>query len=77
MNSKVIAVTVRPEPKATESHLEIELAHLANVSTTVIPSFPASYTLAKDLFLNKCCLMLVRGLKDKKEIVVESHHVLA
>uniref|UniRef100_UPI0037E8A5EA adhesion G protein-coupled receptor B3 isoform X4 n=1 Tax=Semicossyphus pulcher TaxID=241346 RepID=UPI0037E8A5EA len=32
VNSKVIAVTVRPEPKATESHLEIELAHLANVS---------------------------------------------
>ncbi|XP_060895573.1 adhesion G protein-coupled receptor B3 isoform X4 [Labrus mixtus] len=30
VNSKVIAVTVRPEPKATESHLEIELAHLAN-----------------------------------------------
>lgn len=32
VNSKVIAVTVRPEPKATESRLEIELAHLANVS---------------------------------------------
>ncbi|XP_056292077.1 adhesion G protein-coupled receptor B3 isoform X2 [Pseudoliparis swirei] len=30
VNSKVIAVTVRPEPKTTESHLEIELAHLAN-----------------------------------------------
>ncbi|XP_030011531.1 adhesion G protein-coupled receptor B3 isoform X7 [Sphaeramia orbicularis] len=30
VNSKVIAVTVRPEPKATETHLEIELAHLAN-----------------------------------------------
>ncbi|KAF7657672.1 hypothetical protein LDENG_00023270 [Lucifuga dentata] len=30
VNSKVIAVTVRPEPKATENHLEIELAHLAN-----------------------------------------------
>uniref|UniRef100_A0A7N8Y4R1 Adhesion G protein-coupled receptor B3 n=1 Tax=Mastacembelus armatus TaxID=205130 RepID=A0A7N8Y4R1_9TELE len=30
VNSKVIAVTVRPEPKATESQLEIELAHLAN-----------------------------------------------
>ncbi|XP_030297235.1 adhesion G protein-coupled receptor B3 isoform X10 [Sparus aurata] len=30
VNSKVIAVTVRPEPKVTESHLEIELAHLAN-----------------------------------------------
>uniref|UniRef100_A0A8D3C3I7 Adhesion G protein-coupled receptor B3 n=1 Tax=Scophthalmus maximus TaxID=52904 RepID=A0A8D3C3I7_SCOMX len=36
VNSKVIAVTVRPEPKVTESHLEVELAHLANVSTTVI-----------------------------------------
>ncbi|XP_034537842.1 adhesion G protein-coupled receptor B3 isoform X2 [Notolabrus celidotus] len=30
VNSKVIAVTVRPEPKATESRLEIELAHLTN-----------------------------------------------
>ncbi|XP_077586535.1 adhesion G protein-coupled receptor B3 isoform X5 [Stigmatopora nigra] len=30
VNSKVIAVTVRPEPKVTQSHLEIELAHLAN-----------------------------------------------
>ncbi|XP_034040638.1 adhesion G protein-coupled receptor B3 isoform X11 [Thalassophryne amazonica] len=30
VNSKVIAVTVRPEPKATESQMEIELAHLAN-----------------------------------------------
>ncbi|CAL9688000.1 unnamed protein product [Knipowitschia caucasica] len=30
VNSKVIAVTVRPEPKATETHMEIELAHLAN-----------------------------------------------
>ncbi|XP_074532756.1 adhesion G protein-coupled receptor B3 isoform X9 [Halichoeres trimaculatus] len=30
VNSKVIAVTVRPEPKATDSHLEIELAHLTN-----------------------------------------------
>ena len=35
VNSKVIAVTVRPEPKVVvESHLEIELAHLANVSTS-------------------------------------------
>ncbi|XP_072292326.1 adhesion G protein-coupled receptor B3 isoform X2 [Eucyclogobius newberryi] len=30
VNSKVIAVTVRPEPRVTESHMEIELAHLAN-----------------------------------------------
>ncbi|XP_072106603.1 adhesion G protein-coupled receptor B3 isoform X2 [Mobula birostris] len=30
VNSKVIAVTVRPEPMITESVLEIELAHLAN-----------------------------------------------
>ncbi|CAG09440.1 unnamed protein product [Tetraodon nigroviridis] len=30
VNSKVIAVTVRPEPKATESQLEIELAHITN-----------------------------------------------
>lgn len=36
VNSKVIAVTVRPEPKATESQLEIELAHLENVSSRVI-----------------------------------------
>lgn len=34
VNSKVIAVTVRPEPKATESQLEIELAHNTNVSTS-------------------------------------------
>lgn len=34
MNSKVIGVTVRPEPKATESQLEIELAHITNVSTS-------------------------------------------
>ncbi|XP_006638763.2 adhesion G protein-coupled receptor B3 isoform X1 [Lepisosteus oculatus] len=32
VNSKIIAVTVRPEPKIAESHLEIELAHLANGS---------------------------------------------
>uniref|UniRef100_A0A3B4BUZ2 Adhesion G protein-coupled receptor B3 n=1 Tax=Pygocentrus nattereri TaxID=42514 RepID=A0A3B4BUZ2_PYGNA len=30
VNSKVIAVTVRPEPRVTEAQLEIELAHLAN-----------------------------------------------
>ncbi|XP_066552865.1 adhesion G protein-coupled receptor B3 isoform X2 [Amia ocellicauda] len=30
VNSKIIAVTVRPEPKIAESHLEIELAHLTN-----------------------------------------------
>uniref|UniRef100_A0A8C9TNF9 Adhesion G protein-coupled receptor B3 n=1 Tax=Scleropages formosus TaxID=113540 RepID=A0A8C9TNF9_SCLFO len=30
VNSKVIAVTVRPEPKIAETHLEIELAHLTN-----------------------------------------------
>lgn len=32
VNSKVIAVTVRPELTFAEIHLEIELAHLANVS---------------------------------------------
>uniref|UniRef100_A0AAY4BMC1 Adhesion G protein-coupled receptor B3 n=1 Tax=Denticeps clupeoides TaxID=299321 RepID=A0AAY4BMC1_9TELE len=32
VNSKVIAVTVRPETKISEAQLEIELAHLANVS---------------------------------------------
>ncbi|MGH0157358.1 UNVERIFIED_CONTAM: hypothetical protein FKN15_033564 [Acipenser sinensis] len=32
VNSKIIAVTVRPEPKIAESLLEIELAHLANGS---------------------------------------------
>lgn len=36
VNSKVIAVTVRPEPRVTEAQLEIELAHLANVSTSQI-----------------------------------------
>ncbi|XP_051775086.1 adhesion G protein-coupled receptor B3 isoform X2 [Erpetoichthys calabaricus] len=30
VNSKIIAVTVRPDPKIAESLLEIELAHLAN-----------------------------------------------
>ncbi|XP_057197375.1 adhesion G protein-coupled receptor B3 isoform X2 [Triplophysa rosa] len=30
VNSKVITVTVRPEPRVTETQLEIELAHLAN-----------------------------------------------
>ncbi|KAM8852691.1 adhesion G protein-coupled receptor B3 isoform 7-T7 [Synchiropus picturatus] len=30
VNSKVIAVTVRPEPKTIDAHLEIELAHLTN-----------------------------------------------
>uniref|UniRef100_A0A8C5A730 Adhesion G protein-coupled receptor B3 n=1 Tax=Gadus morhua TaxID=8049 RepID=A0A8C5A730_GADMO len=30
VNSKIIAVTVRPEPRVTSTHLEIELAHLAN-----------------------------------------------
>ncbi|MBZ3875503.1 Adhesion G protein-coupled receptor B3 [Sciurus carolinensis] len=33
VNSKIIVVTIRPEPKTTDSFLEIELAHLANVST--------------------------------------------
>ncbi|KAH0505754.1 Adhesion G protein-coupled receptor B3 [Microtus ochrogaster] len=31
VNSKIIVVTIRPEPKTTDSFLEIELAHLANV----------------------------------------------
>lgn len=30
INSKIIVVTIRPEPKTTDSFLEIELAHLAN-----------------------------------------------
>nr|XP_020752753.1 adhesion G protein-coupled receptor B3 isoform X2 [Odocoileus virginianus texanus] len=30
VNSKIIVVTIRPEPKTTDSFLEIELAHLAN-----------------------------------------------
>lgn len=38
VNSKVIAVTVRPEPRTSESHLEIELAHLTNVSANDIIS---------------------------------------
>ncbi|KAF3842200.1 hypothetical protein F7725_024151 [Dissostichus mawsoni] len=36
VNSKVIAVTVRPEPKTTESQLEIELAHLANANKQIL-----------------------------------------
>uniref|UniRef100_A0A8C1WE87 Adhesion G protein-coupled receptor B3 n=1 Tax=Cyprinus carpio TaxID=7962 RepID=A0A8C1WE87_CYPCA len=40
VNSKVIAVTVRPEPRVTEAQLEIELAHLANVSTSQISTRP-------------------------------------
>ncbi|KAI4581716.1 hypothetical protein MJG53_009241 [Ovis ammon polii x Ovis aries] len=31
VNSKIIVVTIRPEPKTTDSFLEIELAHLANL----------------------------------------------
>ncbi|GAB5571645.1 adhesion G protein-coupled receptor B3 isoform X1 [Prionailurus iriomotensis] len=31
VNSKIIVVTIRPEPKTTDSFLEIELAHLANI----------------------------------------------
>lgn len=50
MNSKVIAVTVRPEPKATESHLEIELAHLANVSTVT------------KMFIHKCTVNTIYSL---------------
>ncbi|CAD7678006.1 unnamed protein product [Nyctereutes procyonoides] len=30
VNSKIIVVTIRPEPKTSDSFLEIELAHLAN-----------------------------------------------
>uniref|UniRef100_A0A8C4P4W5 Adhesion G protein-coupled receptor B3 n=1 Tax=Dromaius novaehollandiae TaxID=8790 RepID=A0A8C4P4W5_DRONO len=30
VNSKIIVVTIRPEPKTTDSFLEIELAHLSN-----------------------------------------------
>lgn len=44
VNSKVIAVTVRPEPKVTESRLEIELAHLANVRDPPPPPTPARTT---------------------------------
>lgn len=33
VNSKVIAVTMRPEPRVKEAQMEIELAHLANVSS--------------------------------------------
>ncbi|XP_017650722.1 adhesion G protein-coupled receptor B3-like [Nannospalax galili] len=31
VNSKTIVVTIRPEPKTTDSFLEIELAHLTNI----------------------------------------------
>lgn len=43
VNSKVIAVTVRPEPKGTETQLEIELAHLANVSTPNLTHSPTRH----------------------------------
>lgn len=36
VNSKIIVVTIRPEPKTTDSFLEIELAHLSNVSTKTV-----------------------------------------
>uniref|UniRef100_A0A8C9N119 Adhesion G protein-coupled receptor B3 n=1 Tax=Serinus canaria TaxID=9135 RepID=A0A8C9N119_SERCA len=36
VNSKIIVVTIRPEPKTTDSFLEIELAHLSNVSTQIV-----------------------------------------
>lgn len=36
VNSKIIVVTIRPEPKTTDSFLEIELAHLSNVSTKIV-----------------------------------------
>ncbi|CAL8360085.1 unnamed protein product [Boreogadus saida] len=46
VNSKIIAVTVRPEPRVTSAHLEIELAHLANVqSIRVSPAEPPAETL--------------------------------
>lgn len=50
VNSKVIAVTVRPEPKVTESRLEIELAHLANVRHPSPPT-PARTTDTADHLL--------------------------
>ncbi|KAJ7411399.1 hypothetical protein WISP_102756 [Willisornis vidua] len=35
VNSKIIVVTIRPEPKTTDSFLEIELAHLSNPCKTL------------------------------------------
>ncbi|KAF7247107.1 Adhesion G protein-coupled receptor B3, partial [Varanus komodoensis] len=35
VNSKIIVVTIRPEPKTSDSFLEIELAHLANQHETL------------------------------------------
>ncbi|GAB0186058.1 mitochondrial enolase superfamily member 1 [Grus japonensis] len=35
VNSKIIVVTIRPEPKTTDSFLEIELAHLSNINHDV------------------------------------------
>ncbi|KAM4042817.1 adhesion G protein-coupled receptor B3 isoform 5-T5 [Anomaloglossus baeobatrachus] len=37
VNSKIIVVTIHPEPKYTDSLVEIELAHLNNVSGTLKP----------------------------------------
>ncbi|XP_069830689.1 adhesion G protein-coupled receptor B3 isoform X4 [Dendropsophus ebraccatus] len=37
VNSKIIVVTIHPEPKYTDSMVEIELAHLNNVSGTLKP----------------------------------------
>uniref|UniRef100_A0A672LAQ7 Adhesion G protein-coupled receptor B3 n=1 Tax=Sinocyclocheilus grahami TaxID=75366 RepID=A0A672LAQ7_SINGR len=44
VNSKVIAVTVQPEPRVTEAQLEIELAHLANVSSSQISTPPPDWS---------------------------------
>uniref|UniRef100_A0A663NCM4 Adhesion G protein-coupled receptor B3 n=1 Tax=Athene cunicularia TaxID=194338 RepID=A0A663NCM4_ATHCN len=43
VNSKIIVVTIRPEPKTTDSFLEIELAHLSNVSTRIVDMFFQEY----------------------------------
>uniref|UniRef100_A0A8C9N1C2 Adhesion G protein-coupled receptor B3 n=1 Tax=Serinus canaria TaxID=9135 RepID=A0A8C9N1C2_SERCA len=43
VNSKIIVVTIRPEPKTTDSFLEIELAHLSNVSTQIVDMLLQEY----------------------------------
>lgn len=43
VNSKIIVVTIRPEPKTTDSFLEIELAHLSNVSTRIFDMLVQEY----------------------------------
>uniref|UniRef100_A0A8C5HFZ3 Adhesion G protein-coupled receptor B3 n=1 Tax=Gouania willdenowi TaxID=441366 RepID=A0A8C5HFZ3_GOUWI len=66
VNSKVIAVTVRPEPKATESHLEIELAHLANVSMAASQALKSNRKLANSSWSAKGCKTVLTDASHTK-----------